>query len=216
MSEFETARRNMIEGQLRPNRVDDPAVIAAFHNVPRELFVPKKLRAIAYNDEDLVFEDGYLMEPMTLARMMQYCGHADEEVALVVGDETGYAAAVLARLVATVFLLVGDEKKQAAADALLEQLEVGNVITQLGAPADGLPAQAPFNLILMGGAVPFVPEALPKQLEDGGRLGAVVQPGRQGKLTVVRRFGDNFGRTTPFDATIPRMPEIRTEAGFVF
>ncbi|MCB1885689.1 MAG: protein-L-isoaspartate O-methyltransferase [Geminicoccaceae bacterium] len=217
MNDYALARRNMIEGQLRPNRVDDPRVVAAFEAVPRELFLPKKLQPVAYNDEDVRLGGGrHLIEPLALARMVQYGGARPDDVALVLGCDTGYAAAILARLVATVFLVVDDESARAAAEGLLEGLEVGNVVVQIADPRGGLKEQGPFDLILLAGSVPEVPEDLLGQLEEGGRLVAVVQPHRLGRITIVTKVGAGFGRQTPFDAAIPAMPQFCREPGFVF
>ena len=218
MDDYARARRNMVEGQLRPNRVDDPRVVAAFETVPREAFLPKRLRPVAYNDEDIDLGGGrHLIEPMTLARMVQYAHPAKDDAAMVLGCDTGYAAAILARLTTTVFLLAPDAEAQATFDRLLEEMEIGNVVTQVGDARDGLAEQGPFNLILLAGSVPEVPDALLRQLDDGGRLAAVVQPeGRPGKVTIVTRVGDSHGHVTPFDAAIPPLSSFQRTPGFVF
>ena len=217
MNDHAQARRNMIEGQLRPSRIDDPRVIAAFEAVPRELFLPKKLRAVAYNDEDVRLSGGrHLIEPLALARMVQYGGAGPDDVALVLGCDTGYAAAILARLVATVFLVAEDETARAAAEGLLESLEIGNVVVQVADPKEGLREHGPFDLILLAGSVPDMPDALAGQLEERGRLVAVVQPEHLGRLTIVTKVGGGLGRQTPFDAAIPPMHCFAREPGFVF
>src|SRR5688500_16658598 len=99
MTDYALARANMVENQLRPNRIDDTRVLEAMGEIPREAFVPKALRGCAYGDEDLALEQGrFLIEPLALAKLLQAAEPRPENVALVVGDLTGYAAAVLSRL----------------------------------------------------------------------------------------------------------------------
>ena len=104
--DYARARLNMVNNQLRPNRVDDPNVLDAMAEIPRERFLPKALRGVAYADEDLPLPDGgWLIEPLVLARLIQAAGVREADVVLVVGCSTGYAGVVLARLAATVILV---------------------------------------------------------------------------------------------------------------
>src|SRR3546814_110876 len=99
MTDYAAARLNMVESQIRANNVTDPPLVEAFLSVPREMFVPKTMRGIAYVDEDLSLGAGrYLMEPMVLARLLQLAQVGPEDLVLDIGSTTGYSAAVLARL----------------------------------------------------------------------------------------------------------------------
>jgi protein-L-isoaspartate(D-aspartate) O-methyltransferase len=217
MHDYAQARLNMVENQLRPNRVDDPRILEAMGTVRRELFVPARLRGVAYGDEDLELGGGrFLIEPLSLGRMLVALRPGPEEVALVLGCDTGYAAVVLARLCATVFLLQEPGGEPAGIDQLLAELGADNVVTQTGPLAAGLAAQAPFDLILLGGSVPEVPPALLAQLGEGGRLVAVMPPGHAGKVTRFLKVGGAIGRTTPFDAAIPPCRALQPQPGFVF
>lgn len=217
MSEFESARRNMVENQLRPSNVDDARILAAMGDVPRELFLPKRLRGVAYCDEDIdLGEDRHLIEPLVLARMLQTAGAESDEVALVGGCDSGYCAAVLSKLVATVFLLMPDRGHAEPVENLLDELSADNVVVQAGDIRKGLVEQAPFNLILLAGSVSSPPQHLIGQLEDGGRLVAVVQTGRSGNITMVKRVGASSGHVSPFDASLPPIPQLQEEGGFVF
>lgn len=217
MLDYAVVRANMVENQLRPNRIDDLRVLSAMGEIPRELFVPKPLRGCAYGDEDLALGPGrFLIEPLALAKLLQAAEPRPESVALAVGDATGYAASVLARLVATVFLLAPEGVDTGPIEALLGELGCDNVVVRGGDGVAGYPAQAPFDVILLAGSVPELPQALLDQLADGGRLTAVVEHGRSGKVTVARKVGGAIGRLTPFDAQITRLPGFRRDAGFQF
>lgn len=217
MTDYATARENMVENQLRPSGVDDPRIHAAFRAVPREIFLPARLRPVAYQDEDIDLDNGrHLIEPLVLGRLLQASAPTPDEVALVVGCDTGYAAAVVSKLVATVFLLVPDAAAVAPIEARLDEAGFDTIIVQPGDPRVGLPKEAPFSLVLLAGSVVEPPAVLLQQLEQRGRLAAVVETGRAGKVTIVTRVGDAFGATRPFDSRTPPIPELRPEPSFEF
>lgn len=217
MLDYAVARANMVENQLKPSRIDDPRVLQAMGEIPRELFVPKALRGVAYADEDLDLGGGrFLLEPLGLGKLLQAAEPRSTDVALVIGDITGYAAAVLSRLAATAFLLLPSGVASEPVETVLNGLGCDNVVLQSGDIAAGLPAQAPFDLILLAGAVPAIPPALLDQLGDQGRLAAVVEHGHSGKVTVARKVNGAIGRLTPFDARLPRLHGLSGEPGFRF
>ena len=217
MMGYELRRAAMVENQLRPSRIDDPRVLAAMGAVPREAFVPKQLRGVAYNDEDLDLGDGRrLIEPLALAKLLQAAAPGSAEVGLVIGCDTGYAATVLARLMATVFITAPRQDEVERLEALFGSQGADNVIAAVAAWDAGLPDQAPFDVILLAGAVEEVPTGLLGQLSDHGRLAAVIRQGRAGHVTVWTRVGDSYGKTVPFDAVIPMIPGAARREAFVF
>ena len=208
----------MVESQIRANNVTDPPVVDAFMSVPREIFVPKTMRGVAYVDEDLPIGDGrYLIEPMVLARLIQLGQVGPEDLVLDVGSATGYATTVLARLAAAVVGVEADEQMVAAAGANLAQLGIDNAVFVHGAPEDGYPKQAPYNVIVFQGAIDAVPPAIAGQLAEGGRLVAVVRQPRGMGLGMVymREHGTLTGRAA-FDAATPLLPGFARKPAFVF
>lgn len=204
------ARRSMVENQLKPNRITDPRLLAAMGEVPRELFVPTALRNAAYVDEDIPLGDGrWLIEPLALAKLVQAARIRPEDVVLVIGCTTGYAGVVVARLAGTVILLVGDASEAARIDRLVPTVGAENLVVQVGDPAAGLPSQAPFDVILLVGAVQSVPPALVDQLGEGGRLVAVIADGRPGEVTVLEKVGGAVGRRVVDDAMVPELVALR-------
>jgi len=217
MLDFTTARINMVESQLRPNRVSDPRVIAAFEGVPRERYVPEAKRPIAYVDEDLkITPERYMMEPMVLGRLFEGAAPRAGDVALVVGAGMGYACAVLARLAATVVGLESEESLAAAAERTLAREGVDNAVIVRGDLTEGVPRQGPFNVILINGGVERLPDALVAQLADGGRLVAVRREGSVGRGVLIERVGNATGERVLFDANTPVLPAFTAERGFVF
>ncbi|WP_374305225.1 protein-L-isoaspartate O-methyltransferase [Ferrovibrio sp.] len=216
---FAEARRQMVLTQLRPNKVIDEQLIAAMAALPREQFVPKAYRGVAYMDEDVAVAPGrYLMEPMVLARLLQEAEIQSGEVALVVGSSTGYELGVLARLCSTVIGLEADSALAQQAGQTLQALGIDNTAIVEGTLKDGLAKQGPFNVILLAGAVPEIPAGLLAQLADGGRLVGVVRPAGApiGQAVLVKRSGDLFPQRVLFDAGTPTLPGFERPAGFVF
>jgi protein-L-isoaspartate(D-aspartate) O-methyltransferase len=205
--DFAVARRNMVECQLRTNRITQDAVIAAMGEVPRERFVPDNLANIAYVDEDLaVGGERYLVEPMVLGRLLQESRANLDDVALLVGCGTGYSAAVLSKLCSAVFALESDGTF------------AGNNAVVVEGPLDkGWPGEAPYNLIVFDGAVSELPSAILDQLADDGRLVAVVCDDQGvGRATLMEKRGGVVSSRTLFDANTPMLPGFAKSAGFVF
>lgn len=216
---YESARLNMVEGQIRPNKVTDPAVIAAFLDVPREIFVPGALRGAAYVDEDLPLGGGrYLVEPMVLARLLQFVGVAPSERVLEIGAASGYATSLLSRLAREVVAVEADAALARAARESLAKLGIANARVVEGALDAGCPASAPYEVILFGGAVAEIPEAIEAQLAEGGRLAAVVRhaDGLVGNAVLVQKRGNSVVRRVLFDAATPLLPGFEPQRDFVF
>jgi protein-L-isoaspartate(D-aspartate) O-methyltransferase len=215
--DYARARLTMVNNQLRPNRVDDPNVLEAMAEVPRERFLPKALRGVAYADEDLPLPDGsWLIEPRVLARLIQAAGVRPTDVVLVIGCSTGYAGVVLSRLAATV-ILVAPEARAQALERLLDELGVDNVAVVVSDhPADGHPSPAPFDVIFLVGSVASVPPALFEQIGETGRIVAVIDDGRIGKATLFTKLHGVVGQREMFDAQIPPYPGLVSSPGFAF
>lgn len=214
---FAAARHNMIESQLRTNRVTDKNVLAAFEAVPRELFMPPPMGSIAYVDEDLELAPGrWLMEPMVLARLLQAAEVRPDDVALAVGCGTGYCCAILARLAGTVVAVESDPELAAQAARILSELSIDNVVFVEGQLSEGNPRQAPYDVILIDGGVEEVPEAIQRQLAEGGRLVTVKRRGPVGRAVLMINRGGVVSSRVLFDAAVPLLPGFAREPGFVF
>lgn len=218
MVDYTAARLNMVDSQIRTNKVTNAELIAAFQSVPREAFVPERLAGVAYMDEDIPLGNGrYLMEPMVLARLLQAALPGPADVVLDVGCGTGYAAAILAKVAATVVALESDHSLAQAATRVLGDLGIDNAIVVEGPLPAGWSAQAPYGVILVNGAVAEVPEAIRRQLAEGGRLVTVERPDSgPGRGILMRRNGGTVARRAIFDAATPILPGFAAEPGFVF
>ncbi|WP_135468047.1 protein-L-isoaspartate O-methyltransferase family protein [Crenalkalicoccus roseus] len=217
--DFEDARRRMVDGQLRPNRVTEPRLLEAMRTLPRERFLPPPLRSRAYVDEDVPLPGGRaLMEPMVLARLVQLAAPRPGDRALVVCAGTGYGAAVLAHMGARVTALEEDAAlRRIAEEALSGCLPPGSVRLVGGDPREGHAAGAPYDVILIEGEVAEVPASLAGQLAEGGRLATVQGNGvRGGRAVIGRRIGGTFTLTPAFDCATFPLAAFSPAPGFVF
>ncbi len=215
---YEEARLKMIQSQIRPNRIVDERVIAAMADIPRELFLPERLRGIAYVDEDVALDGGrWLIEPLCCARLLQTAEIDAADIVLDIGCGPGYLSAIAARLAAVVVGLESDPDLADRARETLSELGIEGVTVMEGDLRAGYPQQAPFDVILFGGAVSRVPPSIIDQLAEGGRLVAVVrEPGGQGHITTLMKFGDVVSKRVMFDAQTPLLPGFEPEPEFRF
>ncbi|UTW57707.1 protein-L-isoaspartate O-methyltransferase [Kordiimonas sp. SCSIO 12603] len=217
MSDFETARNSMIDCQLRPNEVNDERIIAAIRAVPKENFVPKAKRSIAYVDEDLEVADGrFIMEPTIFARLLVAADVKDTDLVLDIGPVTGYSSAVIAGLADAVVALEGDEAFAKAAETKLSDADIMNVAVVNGDMKEGVAKQGPFDVIFIEGAVDEVPEALVKQLKENGRLLCVKVEAGVGRAHIITNKGDELEAKNLFDANVEAIPGFEKAEGFVF
>lgn len=219
MSDFAAARRNMVDCQLRTNEVVDPRVIAAMEALPREMFVPKARQGIAYVDENLSIGSGrWLMEPLVAARLVQALEVTPADTALMIGCGTGYDAALLGRLAGSVVAVESDAELAEHATTTLSRLACDNVAVVTGPLEEGYAVQAPYDLILIGGAVAEVPAAIAAQLAPRGRLAAVVRADEaaQGRATLFSKAGSVVSGRPIFDCGTPFLVGFEPRAAFVF
>jgi protein-L-isoaspartate(D-aspartate) O-methyltransferase len=214
--DFAALRRNMIECQMRPNRVTDPALIEALARVPREGFVPDGLKANAYIDEDLPLGGGrFLTEPLVLARLIQAARPEPGAKALDVACATGYGAAVLAELGVRVVAL---EESAALADRARAALatRAGVVEVVVGPLAAGWSAAAPYDAIVIEGGVAEVPPALLDQLAEGGSLTAVLVDRGASRLVRLVKQGGVVSTVDLYDAAVPALAAFAPPLKFTF
>jgi protein-L-isoaspartate(D-aspartate) O-methyltransferase len=221
MTDFATARRMMVDGQIRTADVTDRSLLAAFLDVPRERFCPADKASLAYMDLDvLVSEPGqlarYLVKPMVLGKLIQAIEVAASDRVLDVGCATGYSTALLSRLATAVVGLEEDDNLARQAREALAELGCADAKIAAGPLTRGFAAGAPYDAIALQGSVEVVPEALLVQLKDGGRLACVLGRGPGAKAMVYRSIGGEISGRPIFDAAAPPLPGFAKPPSFVF
>lgn len=192
-SEFAIRRARMVEEQIAQRGVRDPAVLAAMRAVPRHLFVPASASGIAYEDQAIAIGDGQtISQPYMVAVMTEMLQLSTQSRVLDVGTGSGYQAAILGSIAREVLSIERNPTLAEAARRRLAALGFANVRVLVGDGTAGLPADAPFDAILIAAAAPSVPEPLLAQLAESGRLLVPVGPREVQDLVLVTRIGDSF------------------------
>lgn len=220
MLDFATARRMMVDGQIRPNDVTDLRIISAFLSVPRERFVPAERAGIAYLDLDVPVTTGTLarclLKPMVLAKFLQIAAVGETDRVLDVGAATGYSSAILSHVAGSV---VGLELDPALARQAAESVrDVASAPVEIvqGSLEAGWAARAPYDVIVVNGAIEELPHALCDQLRDGGRLVCVLGTGPASKGMLYRKDGNEMSGRPVFDAAAAALPGFAKVPSFAF
>lgn len=215
MTDFQERRTTMVDTQVRTNDVTKYNVIAAMLEVPREQFVPDSRRDVAYVGENVELVRGrVLLEPRTVAKMIDALDIQPTQLVLDVGAGFGYSAAVVGRLAQAVVALEEDAEMAAEATRRLAAAGADNVAVVAGPLAAGHPAEAPYDAILVEGGIEEMPVDLAAQLAEGGRIMALF---REGALGVVRLGTKLDGVITwryAFNASAPVLPGFARRAEF--
>jgi len=220
MSDFSIARQKMVDCQVRTSDVTDLRIIDAMLAVPREVFVPERQRALAYLDLDVEVSDGgsvrrFLIKPAVIAKMLQAADIGNTDSVLVAGCATGYTAALAARLAGQVTATEVDPLAAKAREVLV-QLGLERVTVRAADVAEGDPANAPYDVIVLDGATEITPDRLYGQLKEGGRLVGVFAMTQPPRAMIVTRSHGDFGHRALFDASVPVLPGLERRPAFVF
>ncbi len=216
--DMEQARFNMIEQQIRPWEVLDPEVLAVLDAVKREQFVPAAYQMLAFADIELPIGNGQTMlQPKIEARILQEVAVKNADIVLEVGTGSGHMAALLATKAEYVYSVEIDPLLAETARANLEQAGVANVSVETGDASEAWPTQGPYDVIVVSGSLPELPEAFLQQLKIGGRLAAFIgeRPVMQARLTT-RTDEKAFNTINLFETIVAPLRTAKPRQRFVF
>jgi len=217
--DFKIARKNMVENQIRANKVTSLDVINAFLDVPREKFVPDALQEISYVDEDIqLSRNRFMMKPMILARLFQSLNLKGNENILHVGSNSGYGSAILSRMCSSVISLESDKKLFETSIHTFSNMGFDNVVPLHGSMENGVEKEAPFDIIFIEGSIETEPKSLFGQLNENGKLIAIIRPAniKIGKAKLFFKISNEIGLENLFDAQVSKLSIFKSKTKFSF
>lgn len=217
MSDFTQRRTMMVDTQVRPSDVTKFPIIDAMLTIAREDFVPAAQREAAYMGENLDLGQGrVLLEPRTLAKMLDALAISNDEMVLDIGCAMGYSAAVIAHMAEAVVAVEDDESMAAEAQEALIVSGSDNVAVHIGPLAEGAAAHGPYDVIIIEGGVMQVPDVILDQLKDGGRIAALFMDGALGEARIGYKRGGQVSWRMAFNASAPVLDGFKREVAFQF
>lgn len=216
MTDYATRRRMMVDTQVRPSDVTKYPIIDAMLAVPREGFVPDAKREAAYISENVDLGAGrVVLEPRTLAKMLDALDIQSDELILDIGCGLGYSSAVIARMAEAVVAVEEDEQLAADAQTNLSDFGADNVAVIQGALAAGDAKHGPYDAIILQGGVEHMPDGLTDQLREGGRIAALFTEGALGVCRVGYKIDGKIAWRFAFNAAAPVLPGFERQRAFV-
>ena len=218
---FKTMNKNMIDGQLKPMGINNPIILEAFENVPREIFIDKDKSSLSYHEGNILIKNNrWLLSTMVIARLINCVNISNEDIILEIGACSGYTTAILEKLCSLVVGVEVDGELRDIANKALTKIEANSAIIVDGDHKDGNLKSAPYDKIFIFGAVPLVPDTLFKQLSENGSLITVVKNDNNikscGKAVVFKKNKDIISSSNIFDVEVPFMEGFSIKEGFNF
>lgn len=218
--DYKKARQSMVDSQIHPMGVTSDAILNAFLHVPREEFVPDKLKSICYCDEDIkVAPKRYLMEPSVFARLIEEGNVTKNDAVLTIGSGVGYSAAILSQLCGTVVALEEQEDLLQTAQASWDKLGYSNIAAISGKISDGVSQYAPYDVIIFNGAISKLPETIKDQIKEGGRILTIIRTSTLDLADAVifnKNKDGSLSSRVLFEAGTPYLNGFSPEKEFVF
>ncbi|HID67915.1 MAG TPA: protein-L-isoaspartate O-methyltransferase [Roseibacterium sp.] len=216
MTDYAARRRIMVDTQVRPSDVTKFPIIDAMLSIAREDFVDDAQQEAAYVGENLAIGvNRVLLEPRTLAKMLDVLDLSDSDLVMDIGSGYGYSAAVAARMAQAVVAVEEDDVMAGEAQELLSGAGADNAIVHHGALADGASEHGPYDVIIVQGGVGELPAALEQQLKDGGRIVCLFMQGSLGEVRIGYKSGDTTTWRFAFNAGAPVLPGFERQSAFV-
>ena len=215
MSDYTLRRTMMVDTQDRPSDVTKFPIIEAMLSVPREAYVPQNMREVAYVGECVELGAGrVVLEPRTLAKMLDALDIQQNELVLDIGSALGYSSAVIARMAEAVIAL--EENEAMASDAQENFMENGadNVVSETGVLAQGAAAHGPYDVVILQGAVEAMPQTILDQVKEGGRIACIFAEGALGTVKIGYKLEGKITWRFAFNAAAPVLPGFQREAAF--
>ena len=215
MTDYKMRRQIMVDTQVRPSDVTK-FPIDALLNIPREKFVPDGKREAAYLGENLsIGPSRVILEPRTLAKLLDALDIKNNELVLDIGSGLGYSSAVISRMAELVIAVEQDKSLAAESEEILSEAGADNVVVQVNKLEDGAPEHGPYDIIILQGGVEEIPLSIFNQLKNGGRIGAIFIEEGLGTARIGYKLNDNVNWRYSFNASVPIFEGFLKQKDFV-
>jgi protein-L-isoaspartate(D-aspartate) O-methyltransferase len=216
MSDFATRRKVMVDTQVRPSDVTKFPIIDAMLSVPRENFVPRDKREVAYIGENVSLGNGrVVLEPRTLAKFLDALDLSKDELVLDIGSGLGYSSALISLLAEAVVALEEDPDWVGESEEAFQEFGVDNILVHAGLLCEGAAKHGPYDVIFIQGAVEQVPQQIIDQLKDGGRLACIFADGALGRAKIAYKLDGRMNWRFAFNAGAPLLGGFEKHREFV-
>ena len=215
MTDYKTRRKIMVDTQIRPSDVTKFPIIDAFLFVPREKFVPDGKREAAYIGENFqIGQSRVILEPRTLAKLLDALDVNNDELVLDIGTGLGYSSAVISLVAEFVIAVEDDSSLASEAEEILSEIGADNVVVEVNKLEEGAPEHGPYDVIIIQGGVEKIPGSILKQLKTGGRVGAIFMEEGLGTAKIGFKLNDKINWRYSFNAAAPVLPGFFKQKDF--
>lgn len=215
MADFASRRRMMVDTQVRPSDVTAFPIIDAMLSIPREEFVPADRVEAAYASDHIAIDTGrVVLDPRTLAKMVEAVTLTNQDLVLDIGSGQGYSAAVAAHITEAVVMVEDNGMRIQEAQEALSALHADNVIVHEAALAEGAAEHGPYDAILIQGGIETLPSAIADQLKEGGRIVAIFMENALGTVRVGHKSNGVIAWRFAFNAGAPVLPGFEKAVEF--
>jgi len=215
VTDYKTRRKIMVDTQIRPSDVTKFPIIDAFLFVPREKFVPDGKREAAYIGENFqIGQSRVILEPRTLAKLLDALDVNNDELVLDIGTGLGYSSAVISLVAEFVIAVEDDSSLASEAEEILSEIGADNVVVEINKLEEGAPEHGPYDVIIIQGGVEEIPGSILKQLKNGGRVGAIFIEKGLGTAKIGFKLNDKINWRYSFNAAAPVLPGFFKQKDF--
>ena len=215
MTDYKTRRKIMVDTQIRPSDVTKFPIIDAFLFVPREKFVPDGKREAAYIGENFqIGQSRVILEPRTLAKLLDALDVNNDELVLDIGTGLGYSSAVISLVAEFVVAVEDDSSLASEAEEILSEIGADNVVVEVNKLEEGAPEHGPYDVIIIQGGVEKIPGSILKQLKNGGRVAAIFIEEGLGTAKIGYKLNDKINWRYSFNAAAPVLPGFFKQKDF--
>ena len=209
--------RNMVEGQIKPLGNISDQVLNAFMSMPRDLFVPAELKNLSYLEKNIDLDnDRFLLKASLIAKIISIADFNSNDTVLIIGSSTGYSSAILSNITETVISIEEDDGLVNFSESVVMNKEIDNVVFLKKELNKGCPEHGPFNKILIEGSIESVPDNLFQQLDENGKMIAMIENGDLSEVREFNKVGDNIGSKFLFSCEAPKLNAFNKTDSFNF